>query len=185
MHGSPLQQSHGSQVGKLDCSDLSAAERQVDRVASRQFQQQSSGTTNMPRFGLSSSCRLSVYSWGKCIACGHSRSHTLSGSCCIRLAQAAKAFASVCSMRKTLWGIASDENGIDVNQDSHFRFPAASHYAPDRLFWGRFPPVPSRATPATCARTGSCLFVVPGSRIGPMQKNISQGFESNGRCSSA
>lgn len=42
-------------------------------------------------------------------------------------------------MRKTLWGIASDENGIDINQDSHFRFPADSHYAPDRLFWGRFP----------------------------------------------
>jgi len=122
--GSPLQQLRGRHAEKPDCSGFSGAARQVDRVASRQFQQQPSGTANMPRFGLSSSCRLSVYSWGKCVACGHSRSQTLPGSCCIRLARAAKAFASVRSMRKTPWAIASDQNGIEVNQYSHFRLLA-------------------------------------------------------------
>ena len=119
MHGSPLQQLHGSQVGKLDCFDFSAAELQVDRAASQLIQQQSSSTTNMPRFGLSWSCRLFVYPWGKCVACSHSGSQTLSGSCCIQLAQAAKSFTRAYSMRKTLWEILCDENRTDVKQNGN------------------------------------------------------------------
>jgi hypothetical protein len=53
LDGSPLQQLHDRHVGKLDCSDFSVVELQGDRVASRQIQQQSSDTTNMPRFELS------------------------------------------------------------------------------------------------------------------------------------
>jgi hypothetical protein len=101
------------------------------------------------------------------------------------LAQAAKAFASVRSMRKTVWEIASDENGIDVTEDFHFRFPATSHYAPNGPVGAVFSSVPSRATPADYERTGSCLFMVSDSRIGLMQKNILQGWELYRKCSSA
>jgi hypothetical protein len=73
------------------------------------------------------------------------------------LAQAAKVFAPVFSMRKTLREILCDGNGIDANQDFHFPFQPPAGMLPIAPL-GPFFFLSIESTPAGYERTCSCVF---------------------------